>query len=126
MTMPAPDLPAAAGAMASAIAWLYLLTNSARVVSYLPQIIAIWRCRDGAHSISLLTWGYWMMSHLTAVLYGSVVVRDAYFIAISAMNLTCCAAVTCLAARRRGLLTIPGRQARPGPAAPDLSFKADS
>jgi hypothetical protein len=88
----------------SAIAWIYLVTNAVRVVTYLPQIMAVWRCRDGAQAISLLTWGSWVLSHVTGVVYGAVVIHDTFFIVISLINLAGCAAVTLIAAQRRGLL----------------------
>ncbi len=87
--------------VAAAIGWFYLATNSARVLTYVPQIVAVWRCTDGARAISLLTWGSWMIANVTAVAYGVLVVHDEFFVAISAINLTGCSAVTLIAARRR-------------------------
>lgn len=89
---------------AAAIGWFYLVTNSVRVLTYIPQIIAVWRCRDGARAISLLTWGSWVISNAAAIAYGVLVVHDAFFVVISTINLGGCAAVTLLAAQRRGLL----------------------
>ena len=66
-----------APALLSAVAWLYVVTSSGRVISYLPQIISLWQSRDGAGAVSLATWGYWLLSHTTASLYGLLVVRDA-------------------------------------------------
>jgi hypothetical protein len=97
----ASDVSALQQAMASCIAWLYLLVNSGRVVSYLPQIVALWQCRDGARAISLLTWSYWTLSHVSAVLYGAVVIHDGFVVAISLLNLFCCGLVIALALRRR-------------------------
>lgn len=82
--------------------WLYLLTNAVRVFTYLPQIVVVWRCRDGARSVSLLTWGSWALSNVTATAYGALVVQDGFFVAISLVNLTGCSAVALIAARRRG------------------------
>ena len=96
------------GSVAAAIGWFYLVTNSTRVITYIPQIVAVWRCTDGARAISLLTWGSWLCSHLTAIAYGLLVVHDAFFVAISTINLVGCGTVTLIAARRRGLLG--GRQ----------------
>ena len=87
--------------MAMAIGWFYLVTNSVRILTYIPQIIAVWRCRDGARAISLLTWGSWTVSNIAAVLYGMLVVNDTFFIAISTINLIGCGAVTVIAAHRR-------------------------
>ena len=99
----AGPVPASATVL-SGIAWFYFVTNAARVVTYVPQILAVWRCRDGAHTISLLTWGSWVLSHATAMLYGTLVVKDPFFVLVSFVNLVCCGAVTVIAARRRGLL----------------------
>jgi len=92
------------GTFTAAIAWFYLVTNSARAFSYLPQILAVWRSDDGARSISLWAWTSWSISHVTAGLYGVVVAHDAYFVLISALNVAGCGAVTLVAAHRRGLL----------------------
>jgi uncharacterized protein with PQ loop repeat len=94
-------LPLLDGSLASTIAWLYLVTNAARIVTYLPQILAVWRCRDGARAVSLLTWGSWVLSHVTALCYGVLVMRDGFFTTISTVNLLGCAAVTLIAAHRR-------------------------
>lgn len=100
---PGSDLQSSA-TLISMVSWLYLSTNSARAVTYLPQVVAVWRCTDGARAISLLTWSSWVLANLTAVMYGIWVVRDVFFVAISAINLVFCATVTLIAARRRGLL----------------------
>lgn len=89
------------GPLLALIGWLYLLTNAARVLTYIPQIVVVWRCTDGAISVSLLTWGSWVLSNVTATVYAVLVVRDAFFVAISLVNLFGCAAVTAIAARRR-------------------------
>ncbi len=84
-----------------AIAWLYLLTNATRVVTYLPQIFVVWRCTDGARSVSVLTWGSWVVSQATAMLYGILVLGDLPFVAISLINFLGCGCVTVIALRRR-------------------------
>lgn len=68
-----------ASAPLAAIAWAYLITNSARIITYLPQIQAVWRSTDGARAISLWTWGSWSVSHITALLYGVLVIEDGFF-----------------------------------------------
>lgn len=95
-----PDA-ATAGSVMGAIAWAYLATNAVRILSYLPQIVTVWRCRDGARAISLWTWGMWTVSHTTAVLYGVVVMHDVFFTLISVINLVGCGTVAIIAARRR-------------------------
>jgi hypothetical protein len=101
MSMSPVSIPLHDSALLSAIAWAYLVTNAVRVFTYLPQIAAVWRCSDGALSISLLTWGSWVLSHVTAVLYGTLVVVDGFFVVISLVNLLGCGAVTVIAMRRR-------------------------
>lgn len=85
----------------AAIGWFYLVTNSARVLTYVPQIVTVWRCRDGARSLSLITWWSWVVSHMAAIAYGLLVVHDAYFVAISTINFACCTTVACTATLRR-------------------------
>lgn len=87
--------------LVAAIAWCYLATNSLRVFTYWPQILAVWRSSDGARAVSLLTWSSWCVSHLAALLYGTVVVADRFFVCISAINLLGCGAVTAIATARR-------------------------
>ncbi|MBS0338938.1 MAG: hypothetical protein JSS56_00325 [Proteobacteria bacterium] len=98
MTLLSTPAPWAAESM---IAWAYILTNSARVFTYVPQLVAVWRSRDGARDISLVTWGSWVLANATAVAYGSVVVHDLFFTLIAMLNLVSCAAVTVVGAQRR-------------------------
>ena len=86
------------------IAWLYVVTNAARVFTYIPQLVLVWRSHDGAQSLSLLTWGSWVIANMTATAYGSLVMHDVFFTLVSLVNLVCCGMLTCIGARRRGLL----------------------
>jgi uncharacterized protein with PQ loop repeat len=83
------------------IAWAYLLTNAVRMFTYVPQIVTVWRSQDGARSLSLLTWWSWVLSHITAIAYGVLVVRDLPFLMITLINLAGCGAVAAIAMRRR-------------------------
>ena len=85
----------------AAIGWFYLATNSLRMFTYVPQILAVWHCRDGARSISLITWYSWAVSNLTAIAYGTLVVHDGFFTFISTINFTCCTAVALIASSKR-------------------------
>lgn len=73
----------------ASIAWFYLVTNSARIITYVPQIIAVARATDGARSLSLITWGSWVVSHLAALLYATLVQQDSFFAFVSALNMVC-------------------------------------
>lgn len=66
------NLPPALGA----VVWLYLLTNALRLVTYVPQVRAVWRDQHGAQTISLLTWGSWTASNAFALAYAGLVAQD--------------------------------------------------
>ncbi|WP_326533614.1 hypothetical protein [Pseudorhodoferax sp.] len=85
----------------SVVVWLYLLTNAARVFTYLPQILAVWRDTQGARTLSLLTWGSWTVSHVCALAYALLVANDTPLALISAINLAGCSCITAIATRRR-------------------------
>jgi uncharacterized protein with PQ loop repeat len=67
--------------------WLFLIANAGRVLAYMPQIVAAWKCQSGAKSVSLLTWSYFTFAHLTALIYALVVLQDAKSAWIFAGNL---------------------------------------
>lgn len=83
------------------IGWIYVLANTGRVVSYLPQIAAVWRASDQAPSISLLSWSYWSLSHLTGALYGGLAAQDWRLLWVSVGNFASCTTVVILVLRRR-------------------------
>lgn len=85
----------------AAIAWSYTAINSTRIVTYVPQIVAARRCTDGARAISLLTWGSWAVSHFSGTAYGTLVLHDAFFVAITTINLLGCCSVTAIVAAHR-------------------------
>ena len=58
------------------IGGLFLATNTGRVLAYVPQFIGVWKCEQGARSVSLLTWLYFAISHLTGAMYGIWVAHD--------------------------------------------------
>jgi uncharacterized protein with PQ loop repeat len=70
------------------VGWLFVATNSARLLAYLPQIVATVRCRAGAKSVSILTWGYFGIAHFSALLYAIYVLRDSRLSWVFAGNLT--------------------------------------
>jgi uncharacterized protein with PQ loop repeat len=76
------------GAWIEFLSWLFLLTNTGRIIAYLPQIRAAWTCPQGARSVSLLTWSYFAIAHLAALLYAIYVLRDSRSTVIFAGNLT--------------------------------------
>jgi hypothetical protein len=68
--------------------WLFLVANAGRVLAYMPQIAAAWKCEAGAKSVSLLTWSYFTLAHLTALMYALVVLQDSKSAWVFAGNLT--------------------------------------
>lgn len=85
----------------AAIAWSYLAINSTRIVTYVPQIVAAWRCIDGARAISLFTWSSWTVSHISGLAYGTLVLHDVFFSVITAINLLGCLSVSTIVAMHR-------------------------
>jgi hypothetical protein len=74
-------------AYGQAIAWLFLVTNTGRLLAYFPQIFATLRCEAGARSVSVVTWSYFAAAHLSALLYALFVLRDARSALIFSGNL---------------------------------------
>ena len=68
------------------IGFLYVVVNALRIVFYIPQIMAIARCQNGAVSNSLATWGYFAISHWVAVMYFTIGQRDHLALMISLGN----------------------------------------
>jgi uncharacterized protein with PQ loop repeat len=58
------------------MSWLFVASNTGRLIAYLPQIRSAWNCPAGARSVSLLTWSYFAFAHLTALLYSIYVLHD--------------------------------------------------
>jgi hypothetical protein len=83
------------------ISWIYLATNTVRIVFYAPQIMAVFRARDGASSVAISTWAFWTFANLTALLYGWMVIHDAGFTLIFAGNFFCTGVVTLVALHKR-------------------------
>jgi hypothetical protein len=83
------------------IAAAFGIFNALRLVSYLPQIVAVARDRHGAVAISLLTWSIWIGANGSAALYAWINVGDIALALVNAFNAACCLAVFALAARKR-------------------------
>jgi tryptophan-rich sensory protein len=83
------------------ITWIFVTVNSVRVLAYGPQILAAWRCADGARSISLLTWAYFAVAHLSGALYSLAVAGDARLATAFAGNCVACSALVVVVAWKR-------------------------
>lgn len=58
------------------VSWLFVVTNSFRLLAYLPQILAALKCPNGASAISRVTWSYFALAHLTGHFYSRLVLHD--------------------------------------------------
>lgn len=85
----------------SAITWTYLAANSARGIFYLPQIRIILKCRDGARSVSLLSWAIFAFSHASAFAYAVFCAHDSSLALMSAVNLSGSGLIAILTAWKR-------------------------
>jgi uncharacterized protein with PQ loop repeat len=81
--------------------WLFLIANAGRVLAYMPQIAAAWKCQNGAKSVSLLTWSYFTFAHLTALMYSLVVLQDSKSAWVFAGNLSFTGVLVALLAFKR-------------------------
>lgn len=69
--------------LASVISQMYAVIGVLLVLSYIPQIISVWKDRQGARTLSLPTWGFWVVSQSVTLMYAIVVVQSTVFIAAS-------------------------------------------
>ncbi|MET0569341.1 MAG: hypothetical protein ABWZ74_09710 [Hyphomicrobiaceae bacterium] len=88
------------------VALVFGLFNSLRLVSYLPQIIAVARDRNGATAISFSCWSIWIGANASTALYAWVKVGDMALTAMSGFNTACCAIVLVLAMYKRAMARV--------------------
>jgi len=79
----------------------FALLNGGRIVAYMPQIMCVYRDRNGAEAVSLLTWAMFTAANLATVSYSLTVSSDLVIACVFALNAACCLAITCLVACRR-------------------------
>jgi hypothetical protein len=79
----------------------FALLNGGRIVAYLPQMLCVYRDRNGAEAVSLLTWAMFAAANLATVSYSLTVSGDFVIASVFALNAACCLAITCLVACRR-------------------------
>ena len=72
------------------VTWAFFAANGGRIVAYIPQLIAAWKCENGAKSVSRMTWGYFAFAHLTGILYGLLVIHNQQMALVFAGNFVVC------------------------------------
>jgi uncharacterized protein with PQ loop repeat len=80
---------------------LFTACNSIRVVAYLPQIHKAATDRNGASSISFMTWMLFLIAHLSTVAYALINRSDWGLAACFAGNSICCVAILAVAYWKR-------------------------
>lgn len=79
----------------------FAVTNSMRVVAYIPQIVRLMRDRSGAAAVSCCTWMLFLISHIATAAYAGVVLCEQWMCLLFAANAVCSAAIVILACLRR-------------------------
>jgi hypothetical protein len=72
---------------------LFAACNSIRVVAYVPQVLKAATDRNGASSISMMTWALFLVAHLSTVAYALVNRADLGLATCFAVNAACCGAI---------------------------------
>jgi uncharacterized protein with PQ loop repeat len=75
--------------------------NGARVLAYMPQIICIYRCRNRAAAVSLMTWLMFTAANVATVAYALTVSFDLVVAFVFGLNALFCFVITALVAFRR-------------------------
>jgi len=84
------------------ISLAFFAANGGRIVAYLPQVLAACKCKNGAKSISRMTWGYFALAHFTGVLYSYAVVHNDRMALVFMGNcLVCCLLVAIVTWKKR-------------------------
>ena len=80
---------------------LFAACNSVRVVAYVPQILKAANDKNGASSISFMTWFLFLLAHLSTVAYAVINRSDWGLAACFAINAICCIAILATAYWKR-------------------------
>jgi hypothetical protein len=90
----------------------FALLNGGRIIAYMPQIMCVYRDRNGAEAVSLLTWAMFTAANLATVSYSLTVSSDLVIASVFALNTLCCLAITSLVACRRVAVVKLGQPSR--------------
>jgi uncharacterized protein with PQ loop repeat len=76
---------------------LFAACNSVRVVAYVPQILKAASDKNGASSISFMTWSLFLLAHISTVAYAIINRSDWGMATCFAINAVCCVAILMVA-----------------------------
>ena len=79
----------------------FAVTNSLRVVAYLPQIVRLIRDQSGAAAVSTCTWMLFLVSHVATAAYAGVVLEELWMCLVFVANALCSTAIVILTCMRR-------------------------
>ena len=79
----------------------FACVSSMRIFAYVPQILKAARDQNGAAAISNTTWGLFLASNLTSVLYAIFVLSDAMMAVVFLGNGLACAVILVITAHKR-------------------------
>lgn len=85
----------------AAVMLAFLITNLARILAYLPQIVAIARDDGRAKAVSAATWTLFCVSNLSSALYAGLLTGDRTMLIAFAANTACCAVIVGLLCWKR-------------------------
>lgn len=83
------------------ISWAFGFFNLLRLASYIPQIAAVVRDRNGATAISFSCWLIWVGANASTGVYAWIRLHDTNLALISGFNALCCAIILVLAIYKR-------------------------
>jgi hypothetical protein len=79
----------------------FALLNGGRLLAYMPQIVSVYRCPNGAPGVSLSTWLIFTAANIATVSYALTVTSDLMIAGIFALNALGCLIIAALIAIRR-------------------------
>jgi uncharacterized protein with PQ loop repeat len=79
----------------------FALLNGGRVIAYMPQIVSVYRCQNGATAVSLLTWIMFSAANAATVTYALTVSSDLVVAGTFGLNALGCIIIAALVAFRR-------------------------
>jgi uncharacterized protein with PQ loop repeat len=82
--------------LVDAVTWTFVATNACRLFAYVPQIHAALTCRNGAASISRVTWSYFAVAHLSGHFYSLLVLHDARMASVLFGNFLACTSLVAI------------------------------